>query len=370
MPMTKKIRVAIIIWEDAIGGAERSLSDLADALDQQHFEMRFYYLSGEPGYFADQIHQAGFNTEYLKWKSGFDFAGRMLLLKKLKGFDPHIIHDHILPPLTRLFLKIFLSKPILNTEHGKALMRYVGYGETWRKFIEKIDFLFCDLVAANSFASAKALHSVYGLSNSKIKVVYLGINLNKFVPNPIKKTNPNLLKVGYLGRIINEHKGVDYLPNIAEHLSEESNINFKIIVAGDGPDRKKVENLCRQKGVFHFFEFLGWISDAHNFLQTIDILLIPSRYEPLGLTAIEALAMNVPVVAFDVFGLREILQDCEVGRLVPCGDTKKMAEEIYSYINNRECNGIGRKFVEQRFSNYKMAKQYEELYVSLVRNNK
>ena len=120
--MAGRIRIATIIWGDGFGGAERSLCDLAAALDQSSFDMRFYYLSGRPGYFSNIIESLGFKTEFLDWKNGFDVAGRFRLLKKLKEFNPDVVHDHILPHLTRPFIKIFLRRPIINTEHGEIFL--------------------------------------------------------------------------------------------------------------------------------------------------------------------------------------------------------------------------------------------------------
>lgn len=361
-----KTKIATIIWKDGFGGAERSICDLAAALDQNRFEMRFYYLAGGPGFFAETIKQMGFETNFLSWKNGFDVLGRVRLLQKLKAFNPDVIHDHIIPPLTRPFLKTFFRKPILNTEHGGALKRALGLGERWRRQTEKFDFWFSDYIAANSAASASALKSIYQISDQKIGVVHLGINMDQFNPYFAQQPAKDCLTIGYVGRIINEHKGVDYLPLIAQNLKEQYNINFKFMVAGDGPDRKMVEQLCDCVEVQAYFTFIGWVRNVNDFLHQIDILLVPSRFEPLGLTAIEALAMNVPVVAFDVHGLREILGGCPAGFLVKPGDTESMAEAVYSLRNNHlQIGSKGREFVALKFSNNQMARIYEDIYIRL-----
>jgi glycosyltransferase involved in cell wall biosynthesis len=369
--MAGRIRIATIIWKDAIGGAERSLCDLAAALDQSSFDMRFYYLSGRPGYFANIIESLRFKTEFLDWKNGFDVAGRFRLLKKLKEFNPDVVHDHTLPPLTRPLIKIFLRRPIINTEHGRALMRSFGIGAKWRRVAEKFDSLFCDYIAANSAASAAALKTVHQIQEQKIGVIHLGINLDQFNAVFPRQPNAECLKIGYLGRIINKYKGVDYLPVIARNLADNYDLKFNIFIAGDGPDREKVEQLCKEMNVKEHCTFLGWIQDVPNFLQTIDILLVPSRYESLGLTAIEALAMNLPVLAFGVQGLREILTDCPSGTLINPGDTNGMAEAIYSLRNTHGYVGSrGRAFVAKQFSNHKMAREYEALYANLSNRSK
>ena len=159
-----------------------------------------------------------------------------------------MIHDHIIPPLTHQFIKIFLRRPILSTEHGSALQRSLGIGEKWRSIIEGWDFLFGDYIAANSAASAEAIKAAYRVSCSKIGIVHLGINLDQFKPVFVKQSSDKSLTIGYAGRIINELKGVDYLPLVARNLIDQFHIGFKVLIAGDGPDRKKVEQLCKEIG--------------------------------------------------------------------------------------------------------------------------
>lgn len=367
--LMQRKRIATLIWKDGFGGAERSICDLAAALDKNRFDMWFYYLSGGPVFFAQEIKEMGFQTIFLNWKNGFDAAGRIRLLKHLKEFNPHVIHDHILPPFTRPLLKIFIRRPILNTEHGSALQRWLGFGEKWRKLAERFDYLFCDYIAANSAASANALKGAYRLSDSKVGIIHLGINLQQFRPIFPKQRADDVLIVGYVGRIKSDLKGTDYLPLVAKELIDLYNLRFQIFVAGDGPDRKQVEQSCIELGVEKYITFLGWVSDVSNFLSKIDVLLVPSRFEAFGLTAIEALAMNVPVVAFDIHGLREILAGCPAGIMVSPGDTRKMAEAVYSLRSNYlNVGSKGRDFVARRFSNDQMARQYEKIYASYARS--
>jgi len=364
--VNNKIKVATIIWKDTYGGAERSLSDLAFALDRSKIEMHFFILSGDEGYFTNQIKKLGFNVVCLHWKNGFSFLGRYKLVKELRRFNPDIIHDHIIPHLTRPFLRLFLMCPIINTEHGVTIRRLQGEGEWWRKFLERFDFLSCDLVIANSKTSADALFKLHDLNRSKVKVIYLGINTNYFCPKKNLREKGKILNIGYIGRIINNHKGVDYLPYVAKHFLEISKRTFKFSIAGDGPDREQMEKICKYIGVRKYFHFLSWISDVRSFLSGLDVLLIPSRYESLGLTALEGLAMNVPVIAFSVGGLREILINCPSAYLVPLGDLDGMAEAILDVVKKSQTDrNESRNFVLNRFSNKRMSSELEEVYMEL-----
>lgn len=361
----KRKRIATIIWKDGTGGAERSLSDLAAALDRDEYDMRFYYLSGGPGHFAKQIQKLGFQTEFLQWENGFSISGRIRLILLLRQYRPHLIHDHILPLLTRPFVKLFTNCSILYTEHGLACKRTTSpKKERLRKLVERFDFLFCDLLAANSQASAIALQSIYNIPESKITVVHLGINLENFIP--IKEQH-SLFRIGYLGRILNTPKGVDRLPHLAKCLAEKNHLNFEILIAGDGPDRPATEKACITLGVEKHFKFIGWITDVQSFFSQIDVLVIPSRHEALGLIALEALAMEVPVVAFNTGGLPEILENCPNGFLVKQGDIEGMAKSIISAKYTPEnTRSSGREYVRHFFSNHITAKNLQNIYIKMI----
>jgi len=358
-----KIRVATLVWRDGYGGAERSVRDLAVALDRDQFDMRFYYLAESPtATFAEEIASLGYVVQTLNWHSGLSWAGRRRLLRELCQFDPMIVHDHNIPPLTRPLVKLVCQCPILYSEHGIA-MRHAAGQDTWRRFVTRFDLLFCDRILANSYASRKAVEHAYGISESKIQVVYLGIDLQRFAPANDLTTNGRRHRVGFVGRILNKHKGTDYLPYVAQILCKKGYKDIEFVIVGDGPDRLVVESLCKQTGTDHLFTFLGFHPDVQSLLGTFDILLIPSRFESFGLSALEAVAMGVRVVAFDVGGLREAVGECDAACLVPPGNVEAMAQAIADILDSpRTRSRSARAYVEAHFSNQRMASDLQRVY--------
>ena len=363
----RKIRVATIIWKDGFGGAERSLYDLAAALDRSRVDMRFYFLSGVPGYFAEQIGKLGYKTVFLNWRNGLSIAGRWRLIKALRLYNPDVVHDHIMSPLTRSVVKLAMHRPIITTEHGNAMGHIRRHRVLWRYILERFDLLFCDQILANSYASLDAVHQAYKFPIAKIKVLYLGINLQQF---KLKLTHSSTMvtrRIGYVGRISNSHKGVDFIPHVARGLLDRGVQDIEFIIIGDGPDRKKVETLCCKLGVSHLFSFIGFRQDIETILPTLDVLLMPSRFEPFGLSALEALAVGVPVVGFDVDGLNEAVGNCQNSILVPLGDVNAIVGAVVFFLNSSESYSVaGRRYVEKHFSNQRMALDMQHIYESLV----
>ena len=360
------IRVATLIWKDGYGGAERSVRDLAAALDRNQVDMQFYYLSGPRGRFSQEIADMGYEVVNLNWGDGFSLAGRWRLLKLLHQFDPMIVHDHLIPPLTRPLIKLYFGCPVFHTEHGEAMRHALGR-DSWRRFVARFDLLFCDCILANSYASREAIQRAYKIPVAKIKVLYLGIDLSRF-DNPCGAPliTEKCKRIGYVGRINIEHKGTDYLPKVARALEDMGYQNFEFIVIGDGPDRLVTERLCEQLKVSHLFTFLGWRSDIQQLVSSLDILILPSRFESFGLAALEALAMGVKVVGFDVGGVSESVGGCSDAWLVQPGDVTIMAQTIVSVLTHPQPSTTSRAYVEKHFSHQRMASDLMKVYKEYV----
>lgn len=107
-----------------------------------------------------------------------------------------------------------------------------------------------------------------------------------------------------------------------------------LLVIGDGPERAACEALARSLGMSQHVRFLGRRDDVPRLLSGIDLLLMPSQSEGLGLAAIEALAAARPVVAFAVGGLPEVVTDGLNGRLVPPGDCEAFADAVIETLRD------------------------------------
>jgi glycogen synthase len=131
----------------------------------------------------------------------------------------------------------------------------------------------------------------------------------------------------YLGRLEVYQKGLDLLFEAFAKIVDD--IPQQLVVAGDGPDRDTVESLAREFGVSDRVQFAGWIppEDRFKWLSGADFIAMPSRYESFGMVAAEALAVETPVVAFDIPCLRELVGS-DVGAIVPEGDVDALARAV------------------------------------------
>ena len=112
--------------------------------------------------------------------------------------------------------------------------------------------------------------------------------------------------------------------------------NAYLWVAGDGPEREKLEKLAEKLAVKPRVRFLGWREDAADLLATCDIFVCPSRHEPLGNVVIEAWAQSKPIVAADSLGPGTLIEHMETGLLVPVDDARMMGRAICHVMDNED----------------------------------
>jgi glycosyltransferase involved in cell wall biosynthesis len=110
----------------------------------------------------------------------------------------------------------------------------------------------------------------------------------------------------------------------------------QLLVIGDGPERPACEALARDLGISEGVRFLGKRGDVARLLSAIDLVLMPSQSEGLGLAAIEGLAAGRPVIAFAVGGLPEVVVDGLNGRLVPPGDCEAFSRAVIQTLQDPE----------------------------------
>lgn len=197
-----------------------------------------------------------------------------------------------------------------------------------------------------------------GAAVDRISVIPHGINIPQ--KQPARESNPFVL--GFLGRLAYE-KGVDLLLEALALLPE----NTRLLIAGDGPERKNLEEQAHRLKVENRVEFLGYITNTDEFFSRISILTVPSRLaESFGLAAIEAMARGIPVVACRIGALPEIVENNNTGLLVAPGSSKDLAAAIALLANQtdrlRMLGANARNRALARFDEDDMIKQYINIF--------
>jgi len=156
-----------------------------------------------------------------------------------------------------------------------------------------------------------------------VSVIGNGLSETAFEPRSHPRRN-----IVYLGRMEIAQKGLDMLVTAYARIAPK--IAQDLVFGGDGPDRGTLEQLVVDLGIIDRVHFAGWVSsvDRFDWLASADFVAMPSRNESFGLVAAEALAVQTPVVAFDIPSLRALVGD-DVGIVVPPFDIDRYALAMY-----------------------------------------
>jgi len=143
-------------------------------------------------------------------------------------------------------------------------------------------------------------------------------------------------------------------------------IPSKLILVGDGPERAKIEKICRDLKICQHIKFLGKQDSIVEILSASDLFLLPSESESFGLAALEALACEVPVIASNIGGLPEVFNDGEEGFLVDINDTDKMVKMSLKILEDLSLQTkMSKKARKRAITHYnlkKILKTYETYY--------
>lgn len=145
-------------------------------------------------------------------------------------------------------------------------------------------------------------------------------------------------------------------------------IPAKLLLIGDGPERTKIENLCRELGTCNEVRFLGKLDAIEEVLSVGDLFLMPSEKESFGLAALEAMACEVPVVSSNTGGLPELNENGVSGYVSPVGDVADMTQKALHILKDENLATFkkGALDVARRFDISNVRPQYEAYYEQVM----
>jgi glycosyltransferase involved in cell wall biosynthesis len=294
----------------------------------------------------------------------------MLGLGKIRqsvhGFKPDILHAHYATGHGYLGYKLGLH-PFVVSVWGSDIFDFPYKSSYSRNLVRKV-LDKADAICATSQRLRDGTLKLYPELESKINVIPFGIDMDLFRPDRSKKKEGAII-IG-TAKLLREIYQIDILMKIFDRIAED-NPNIGLKIAGDGPQEDELLGLKENLRHGNRIEFVGKIENDSmpEFLNQLDIFVLPSRFESFGVSALEASACQLPVVAFDVGGLSEILRHDVSAFLVPEGNIDKFEEAIRTLVEDEkkrfEMGLAGREIVSHKYDVEKTTEMQLDLYKSL-----
>jgi glycosyltransferase involved in cell wall biosynthesis len=208
-----------------------------------------------------------------------------------------------------------------------------------------------------------------GVEPQKIRLIHSGIDPSRFaLADRPEEAHNHSVTVGCLA-VLEERKGIEFLLEGASRLQSRG-VRVKWVVGGDGNRREALKNQARALGLDDSVRFLGFVSKPEEFFRRVDIFVMPSLFEGLGVAVLEAMAAGKPIVATKVGGLAESVVDGRTGFLVAPRDGQAIAEAVGKLVGDlqmaHEMGLRGRRRVLENFTLTQMAAQNEAYYYDLL----
>ena len=325
------MKILQVIPYFCFGGAETMCENLTYALIAMGHDVTVVSLYDDQTPIARRMEAAGVKILYLDKKLGLDLSMVPKLMKIMNQIRPDVVHSHLnVIKYTVAAAKLSGIRRCIHTVHNVAHEEAEGRVE---KIISTVYFkLGLSIPVALSPEVRATIVSFYGLKEAQVPMIYNGVDLGKCLP----KENYSLAKPArllHIGRFNAQknHKGLlEAFAKIAESCPD-----CVLQLIGDGELREETQQLAVTLGIRDKVLFLGNQTDIYPFLQEADIFLLPSVFEGMPMTIIEAMGTGLPIVASKVGGVPDMLEDGTSGLLVPC-DPDAVAQSVLQLLEQEE----------------------------------
>ncbi len=288
------------------------------------------------------------------------------LLEQQK-FDIVHMHEPLVPILARQMLPR-ITVPVVGTFHAAVPETVIAksIAGSISPFVKSI-IKHLSAITAVSEAATTYIGNYVSLEN--VNFIPNGVDLKHFTEPPKSKTRKNILYVGRLEK----RKGVKYLLE-AFALFNKTHKSQRLIIAGNGPDREKLEYLAHELGISESVDFLGYVSEDQKveLMRNASLFVSPALYgESFGIVLIEAMATGTPAIGGNNIGYASVLTGTGSVGLVNPADTDLFANRMALMIENTDLRELWQLWAHkqvQQYSYKSIVDAYEIIYKTLVKN--
>lgn len=369
---SKPVRVLFVSTTLAYGGAETQVMRLAIRLKKRGWDVRVISMM-QPKAYVEELEAAGIYVASLGITRKLPDPRPILhLVRLIRSWQPDIVHSHMVHAnlLARLVRPFAPVKVLTCTAHN------TNEGGRFREFLYRLTDPFCDLTTQVSQTGMERYVRISAVPRHKIRYIPNGVDTIRFHPDLENKSSlrrelelQNTFSWLAIGRF-EIAKDYSNMLRAFAHVASEITDTILIIV-GDGSQRPAMEELAESLGQKERVRFLSSGQDVSRLMKAADGYVMSSAWEGMPLVLLEAGATGLPIVATDVGGNREVVQDGETGFLVPSKNPEALSHAMIrlmslSEVERRIMGEAGRKYIEANYSLDKVADIWEALYRELL----
>ncbi len=368
-------RVLFVSTSTTVGGAEKTLFSLATLLDPKRFPVAGVVSLKPFGEYAERLAAAGIRTHTLGLASRPGLKDARALAELIRRERPDIVHALMYQAiqLCRLAKKSLAGEvPFRLISSPRVSYRTRGlFTLALDRWLKRHD----DLLIAESEASRERLVRRLGYAPGKVKVIRNGVDLAHWTVSKLERQKKRLelrlgaddVLIGTAGRL-DRQKGHDVLIRAMARLTGSHPV--RCVILGEGPQRPGLERLIRELSLEKSVWLLGERGDVTSWLSALEVFVLPSRWEGLPNSLLEAMALGLPSVASAVDGVPEALTDGRDGLLVPPDDPAALAGALDRLLGDAalraRLGAAAHAAIAERFTLIRMMESYQAAYEQVL----
>ena len=354
------MKIVQVMPDFGLAGAETMVENLSCGLAAEGCDVLVISFFDLHTAITERIENRGIKIKYLGKKRGFDPSIISKMRKIIKAYQPDVIHTHrYVLPYAFLASMGFKAKRV-HTVHSVAQKEQTKVG----KNINRVLFRYFNVVpVALSKEIQRTIQEVYGLPDNRIPVVFNGIDLSRCI---VKESyaRKDTFTVLHIGRFMDVKNHELLLRSFARFKGQHSDARLQL--QGDGELKENMMQLAGQLNITDAVEFAGLQSNVYPWLHNADVFILPSKFEGMPMTLIEAMGTGLPIIASNVGGIPDMLSSQKEALLIEPKEEKiiEALEMVYSDAKKREYWGRNALQRSSLFSSQAMARKYLQLYSS------
>jgi L-malate glycosyltransferase len=360
-------------------GVYTHLKMIFENSDRDKFQHFLIFQGGDK--IENEVRQLGvkvFISESLKKK--ISLRSFIDIYKFIKENEIDIIHTHLIKPYAIAGLvNIILRRKFIFNYHGIFLSKNIYYG-FFEKFVYRmIHFILyiskvVDVVLVPSNRSKELLLNETGLFSEPV-VYYNGYPgyrksavLNEKLVERIKTIKKSKKIIALIGRLEID-KRINKALSIVKNLILKGE-KVHLLIFGDGRLMNYIQNIIDEEKLNEHIDLLGYVEGLNNYYKFFDLVLFTSDWEGMPLTMWEAMANKIPVVAPDVGGFKEILEENNCGIVYDSQNLNEAEDILFGLLNNEEdrikMGENGLTAVIGKYTSQGFIESFEEIYTNLI----
>jgi len=298
--------------------------------------------------------------------------------KYLETWQPDLVHAHYATSFGLLGALSGLH-PFVISAWGSDIFSFPKTSVLHRRLLSWI-LGQADILCSTSHIMAQEM-TYYIPAAKPLQIIPFGVDVERFAPRresasePSKGVTEEPVTYG-VAKYLYAIYGLDLLLRAFAEVSKRHPGKVRLRLAGDGPEKENLRSLASE---LQIEEEIDWVGPLRNdqvadFYRALDIVVIPSRQESFGVTAVEGAACGLPVIASRIGGLPEVVLDQETGLLVPAEDVAALTAAMERLLHNPEerqhFGQAGRAFVLKNYDWQENVSQMENVYTQLLASKK